>query len=466
VPSRSTGHVGRRARGALVAVLLLWPSVSRAAIDLTGAWRITLQLVPLTVPMVMTQSGTTLSATIGIGIGGSAATGVVDPDTGAFTLAGSYVVRPGIPEAPPEVTCHYGIAATASADGQTFTGTHDDDCGLHSAVSGVRDTCGNGVVDPGETCDAALPCCTATCQLAPVGTACPDDTNRCTDDACDASGMCQHTPNTAPCSTSGCTSDTCAGGACVPGDPLPAGMICPDDGNPCTADTCDATGGCQHPTLPAGTSCADDTTSCTLHTCSAAGQCLAAPRECPSCETCVGGQCIVTPAILCSATSVKSLLDLRVPAQGKQRLQWTFQGTPTGLPFPADFGDPRSSARYALCVYLVSATSSHTMGAAMPPGGSCSGRPCWSTRRGGFGYDDRRDAAGTGIRGMRLVKLPSGVHRILISGAGPNLDLPATFGFSSALVQLVVTGGAFPGCWQADLTTPLVSTSGHFRARQ
>ncbi len=464
MPSPPNARRGCCWGGVCLAVLLLSPSASPAAVDVTGAWRLTLQLVPLTVSMVMTQSGTALTATIGIGIGSSAATGTIDPEAGVFTLAGAYVVQPGIPEAPPELTCHYVISATVSADGQTFAGTHDDDCGLHTGVGGVRETCGNGVLDPGETCDAALPCCTATCQLAPAGTACPDDGDPCTDEACDASGICQHTPNTAPCSPTGCTADTCADGICVPGAPLPAGTGCPDDGNPCTTDTCDAVGGCQHTALAAGASCADDTTSCTLHTCNAGVQCVATPRQCAPCEICFGGACLATPALLCTDASVASLLDVRVPAPGKERLNWTWEGVPPTFLVLGDFGDPRTSSQYALCLFLTSPAGSASAGTTVPPGGSCAGRPCWSALRDSFVYGNPRDAAGTGIRGMRLTN--RGLHHIRVSGAGPNLGLPASLGLSSALVQLVKSGGAFPVCWQSQFTTPLVSTPGHFRARQ
>lgn len=466
MPFPSAVRAGRWWGGVLIAAVLLWPSASRAAVDVSGAWLMTFQLFPVSFPMVMTQVGTTLSATIGIGIGSSTPAGTIDPDTGVFTLTGSYLLRPGIPEAPPEVTCHYVLAATASADGQTFSGTHDDDCGLHTAATGVRQTCGNGVVDLGEACDAAMPCCTATCQLAPAGTPCPDDANPCTDDLCSASGACEHPDNAAACSASGCTADTCMAGACVPGGPLLAGTSCPDDGNPCTADTCDGAGGCRHPAVPAGTFCADDAASCTLHICDAAGQCVGVPRQCPPCETCFLGQCLAIPTTLCASASVGSLLDLRVSAPGKQRLQWTFEGAAPTFPLPGDFGDPRTSAQYSLCLYLVSTAGSIAMGATLPPGGSCGSGPCWSALEKGFAYQNQGDVAGTGIQGMRLVNRPGGRHRIRVSGRGPNLDLPATLGLSSALVQLVKEGGVFPVCWQADFTTPLASTPGHFRARR
>jgi len=58
--------------------------------------------------------------------------------------------------------------------------------------------CGNGVLDPGEQCDAGAAngtlasCCTATCQFQPGGTPCTDDNNPCTTDSCDSAGGCRH----------------------------------------------------------------------------------------------------------------------------------------------------------------------------------------------------------------------------------------------------------------------------------
>ena len=156
MPSPSYAQASCRWGGPLVAVLLLWSSASRASLDVTGTWRMTFQFPPdASVPMVMTQAGTTLTASIGIGSGSSSASGTIDPDTGVFTLSGTYAM-PGIPEGPPVVYCHYTITATVNADGQSFVGMHDDDCGLHTGMIGVRESlCGltarGGCTTPGKS---------------------------------------------------------------------------------------------------------------------------------------------------------------------------------------------------------------------------------------------------------------------------------------------------------------------------
>jgi cysteine-rich repeat protein len=115
--------------------------------------------------------------------------------------------------------------------------------------------CGNGTLEPGETCDdgntAAGDCCSATCVAAAGGSACSapgnvcipgtcngtgscvlgaplvcNDSNLCTNDSCNPVTGCVFANNTAACNDGNActTADTCGGGVCVGGPPpaLPA----------------------------------------------------------------------------------------------------------------------------------------------------------------------------------------------------------------------------------------------------
>ncbi|MGH7895423.1 MAG: hypothetical protein ACREQL_12200 [Candidatus Binatia bacterium] len=67
--------------------------------------------------------------------------------------------------------------------------------------------CGNGVLDPGETCEG--PCCDACQTLRPAGAPCASDSNLCTADVCDAAGTCMHVAAPDP----GCAVPTLSGKA-------------------------------------------------------------------------------------------------------------------------------------------------------------------------------------------------------------------------------------------------------------
>ena len=67
---------------------------------------------------------------------------------------------------------------------------------LCAAVRFLNNTCGNGVIEPGEDCDdgntANGDCCSSTCHFDPVGQACASDGLTCTVDECDGAGTCRH----------------------------------------------------------------------------------------------------------------------------------------------------------------------------------------------------------------------------------------------------------------------------------
>lgn len=128
-------------------------------------------------------------------------------------------------------TCTHGNTANGTACSTDSNGCTDDTCqsGLcdHTANSascndGVfcngTDTCSGGacVVHTGDPCDGADgdADCSEMCNEAadacttndPAGSACPTDSNICTDDECDGAGTCAHTSN--PANDPSCRSRT------------------------------------------------------------------------------------------------------------------------------------------------------------------------------------------------------------------------------------------------------------------
>jgi lysophospholipase L1-like esterase len=83
-------------------------------------------------------------------------------------------------------TCTFQVSETPCAGG-TCAGDWDT-CATNTTT--LPSVCGNGILEPGEDCDdggdngQSNSCCTATCRLEPAGTACADEGDLCTEDAC------------------------------------------------------------------------------------------------------------------------------------------------------------------------------------------------------------------------------------------------------------------------------------------
>jgi hypothetical protein len=211
-------------------------------------------------------------------------------------------------------------------DGDVCT---EDTC---DPTSGCAHTPIAGCCRTDADCDDGLPCTVGSCTVATgacvqtplaAGTSCPDDGSLCTNDRCDAAGVCVHPSincddgsvctsdtcnpstgcvNTALggcCRTSAdcndlnpCTTDTCnvATGVCSNGN-VPAGTACPADSNPCTLDQCNGSGSCAHPPGPAGASCDDGLWCSTPDTCNGAGACTGPARSCADTLACTVDTC-------------------------------------------------------------------------------------------------------------------------------------------------------------------------------
>jgi hypothetical protein len=175
----------------------------------------------------------------------------------------------------------------------------DDDCSA--------DDCGNGVTDPGETCDASCP---TSCN---DGEACTIDTLTGSPASCNA--HCTFTPVSECDSTDGCCPDGCTEDTdddCIP-PPTETecddGLDNDDDGfadcedDNCDGDVCDANA-CTTSTCQFGTCVVSDTTSCTstnpclIGSCDATNGCMFIPQPngfpCGAGMSCLEGACVPT----------------------------------------------------------------------------------------------------------------------------------------------------------------------------
>lgn len=147
--------------------------------------------------------------------------------------------------------------------------------------------------------------------------------------------------------------------------------------------------------------------------------------------------CSLVPLAGCRvAGGAKTALLVRdLPNDGKDQLVMKWVDAAADV---ADFGDPLTATDYTFCLYD---RQGLLLSAAAPAGRLCDGKPCWSTKRDGFLYRDRKK----GLDGLAQVKLHAdggGTATLTVIGRGPNLSLPSLPLVDGKLVaQLVAEGG-------------------------
>jgi hypothetical protein len=162
---------------------------------------------------------------------------------------------------------------------------------------------GNGDCDDSNECtDDACDVGKGTCSWTNTTAVCTDDTNACTTDVC-AAGVCTHPTlaDDAPCTddADACTTDVCTTGLCTHAFDTNVCACAKDldctDNNPCTDDTCD-TGVCSNTN---NTATCDDNNACTSTDVCAAGACAGANNTdacddnnvCTVTDACAVGAC-------------------------------------------------------------------------------------------------------------------------------------------------------------------------------
>jgi cysteine-rich repeat protein len=423
----------RRSRGGLcigaLALALAIGSVGRpaSAVDLDGLWRVGVFATQFSLTftdvcsLTIAQTGTALSISGPCeGMANPVAlTGAIDPSSGEFTASGSAGICPAIT-----------IAGSAASDSASFWASFN--CPQFEATGGVNASrCGNGQIDPGETCDDGNrlggDCCSPSCRLAAVDAKCGDQNNPCAGDTCDAAGQCQEVNLTGPC----------------------------DDGNSCTAgDTC-IDGQCTGISAPDEAPC-DDGDACTTGDRCLAGTCTGQPVVCPPCLSCdpmLG--CVPAIGDGCKQSAATAIV---LTASGTPSVTWRWRnGDATAL---RELGDPTATTEYDFCVYDGNVDSNGSprlvLGARAPAGRR------WHRAAAGFGYQSW-DLAPDGLKRIRLRAGDAGAAQAVAAGEGPNLNLPPLSSITMPVtVQLRArTGGA---CWSGEYGMAAVRSSVRFAA--
>ena len=200
--------------------------------------------------LVVTYNGTLAGMGFDIGAGGFGIdTNGSNPSGCAAGSVVNGVVRfdghPGQPlptSTPTRTNTPTSTATRTSTRTATFTNT-----ATPSATPTRTPFCGNGIPEGPEQCDdgnnANGDCCSATCTFEATGSPCADDGRVCTNDQCNAVGVCVH-PNK-PEGTTCEDGDLCTmNSMCVAGQCSGGGPVTCDDHDECTNDQCVPSLGC------------------------------------------------------------------------------------------------------------------------------------------------------------------------------------------------------------------------------
>ncbi len=162
--------------------------------------------------------------------------------------------------------------------------------------------------------------------------------------------------------------------------------------------------------------------------------------------------CPATPRDCAGASPSGSRIVLKNSGiDSKDLLSWSWHSSAAVA--AADFGDPLTSAAFAVCIYDQDGAQLRMQtGVAGGADGACAdtnGKPCWRALAAGFAYRNRF-LTPEGISRITLVPGASGAAKLKVAGRGANLRtamLPLT---PSVRVQLLRQDSS--NCWEADFS--------------
>jgi cysteine-rich repeat protein len=184
--------------------------------------------------------------------------------------------------------------------------------------------------------------------------------------------------------------------------------------------------------------------------------------------TCRLELCPPTPVAGCrTAESGKAQLQLQQKVvDGKDKLKWKWKkGAATAA---AEFGDPRATTSYLLCVYDASASAQPLVAVAAPAGQDCAGKPCWKALGDeaapkGYKYTDKL-LTPDGVKKVKVKEgLVDGKAQAQVLGKGAKLHLPPLPLALPARAQLVNDETGV--CWEATFNTVVRNDAEQFKAK-
>jgi hypothetical protein len=169
--------------------------------------------------------------------------------------------------------------------------------------------------------------------------------------------------------------------------------------------------------------------------------------------------CPLAPATDCAPAlrgrASLSLTKGATPQKNKVSWKWVSAGT-VAL---GDFGDPTMATGYVLCLYDA---TGRLLAAPVPPGGTCTGKPCWKTLKTGAKYS-AKDPTPDGLQRVTLKAGGPGKAKIVVRGNGPALAVP-TLPLTTP-VHLQWRRDDAATCWDATYSHPRIDDAGSFKAK-
>jgi hypothetical protein len=311
------------------------------------------------------------------------------------------------------------------------------DCDIVEMCDGVNAACpANATILPGTTCRASAGDCDPSEECS-GDLSCPPDVRfgplvecRSAQGDCDLAERCTGASPSCPPDLKRTGTCRAASGVCDVAE-VCNGLVTTCPANAFVAD---------------GTTC-DDGLFCNGVRQCAQGACASAPPPCPlACDeggdTCLTG-CPAHARAGCRTAERSSLLltDKSDDARDKLIWKWT-KGQATDL---ADFGDPRASADYVLCLYAGTTQALLTGGALAVPADATHWAP---VRDKGFAFSD--PSAPAGAQKVILKSSPTDRAKLIVKGKGTALGDPVIPIAPSELPLVVqLMNSETPVCWQS-----------------